>query len=332
MKPSLRVAVAGASGIGKHHAKWYHDCGCEVVAFLGSGDASCRTTAADLVQSIGFSGRGYSDFGQLLEQEEPDVVDVCTPNELHFELAMAALMAGCHVLVEKPMVWDGPAHSVRSLDLANRLVDEATERALCLGVCTQYAASLPLYERIYTRETGSYTREIGSQQQVTEFIAEMETLSRGRQRDGAEIWIDMGSHPLSLLLAWMPDGVIDPDSLQVEFAGHQARSRFDFFAGDRRFHCDITVRDKSEGVPIRRFGVNGVLVECEGRPDSDGVYQSVLQRKGSEVMGQDFMSLLISQFAAAVRGDEPGPIVTGATGVRNLELQFQIYSAALARS
>jgi len=324
MKPSLRVAVAGASGIGQHHAKWYNECGCEVVAFLGSCDASCRATAEDLHQSIGFSGRGYSDLPKLLEEVEPDVVDVCTPNEFHFEFAMAALEAGCHVLLEKPMVWDEGADADRSLGLAKRLVDEARERALHLGVCTQYAASLPLYERIYTQEKGDQPR-------AWEFIAEMETLSRGCQRDGAEIWVDMGSHPLSLLLAWMPDGVIDPDSLEAEFAGRQAKSRFDFNAEGRRCHCDIAVRDRREGPPTRRFGVNGVLVDCEGRADSDGVYQSVLRREGTEVMGQDFMSLLIAQFAATVSGVESGPLVSGATGVRNLELQLQIYNAALAR-
>ena len=325
MEPSLRVAVAGASGIGKHHAKWYNDCGCEVVAFLGSSDASCRTTAEELVKSIGFSGRGYSDLSRLLEEQEPDVVDVCTPNELHFDFAMAALEAGCHVLLEKPMVWNEGADAERSLGLANRLVEEARKRALHLSVCTQYAASLPLYE-------GIYTREAGDQPQVSEFIAEMETLSRGRQRDGAEIWVDMGSHPLSLLLAWMPDGVIDTDSLEAEFSGCQARSSFEFNADGRRCHCDIAVGDRLEGPLTRRFGVDGVLVDCGGRADSDGVYRSILQREGNEILGQDFMSLLIAQFAATVRGAEAEPIITGATGVRNLELQLQIYNAALAHS
>ena len=82
MKPSLRVAVAGASGIGKHHAKWYNECGCEVVAFLGSCDASCRASAEDLHQSIGFSGRGYSDLPKLLEEVEPDVVLVVYPESM----------------------------------------------------------------------------------------------------------------------------------------------------------------------------------------------------------------------------------------------------------
>ena len=68
MKPSLRVAVAGASGIGQHHAKWYNECGCEVVAFLGSCDASCRATAEDLHQSIGFSGRGLRTSPLLLSE------------------------------------------------------------------------------------------------------------------------------------------------------------------------------------------------------------------------------------------------------------------------
>ena len=138
----------------------------------------------------------------------------------------------------------------------------------------------------------------------------------------------MGPHPLSLLLAWMPAGVIDPGSLQVELAGGEARTRFDFADASGSCSCEIVVRDLDEGQPVRRFGVNGFLVDCEGRSDADGIYRSVLSAGDTEVLGEDFMSLLVSQFAQAVTQPDLDPLVPGEVGLRNLELQLQILQSA----
>ncbi|MBI2914747.1 MAG: Gfo/Idh/MocA family oxidoreductase [Firmicutes bacterium] len=45
----------------------------------------------------------YKDYGEMLRSEGLDMVDVCTPPNLHARTAIDALQAGCHVLVEKPM-------------------------------------------------------------------------------------------------------------------------------------------------------------------------------------------------------------------------------------
>ncbi len=51
----------------------------------------------------------YTDFDELLAVEKPDVVHIATPPQSHFSLAMKALDAGCHVVVEKPLTLDGHA-------------------------------------------------------------------------------------------------------------------------------------------------------------------------------------------------------------------------------
>ncbi len=45
----------------------------------------------------------YQSLDQLLHDPEIDIVSICTPNYTHAEIAIAALSAGKHVLVEKPM-------------------------------------------------------------------------------------------------------------------------------------------------------------------------------------------------------------------------------------
>ena len=45
----------------------------------------------------------FADYEEMLQQVEPDAVSVCTPNGLHAPCSIAALDAGAHVLVEKPL-------------------------------------------------------------------------------------------------------------------------------------------------------------------------------------------------------------------------------------
>ncbi|MBR2929784.1 MAG: Gfo/Idh/MocA family oxidoreductase [Clostridia bacterium] len=46
----------------------------------------------------------YSDFDEILKDENIDVVHICTPHYLHGRMAKAALLAGKHVALEKPVV------------------------------------------------------------------------------------------------------------------------------------------------------------------------------------------------------------------------------------
>jgi predicted dehydrogenase len=50
-----------------------------------------------------YNCRAYSDYRELLQDEEIGIVIICLPHFLHMEASVAALEAGKHVLVEKPM-------------------------------------------------------------------------------------------------------------------------------------------------------------------------------------------------------------------------------------
>ncbi len=67
-----------------------------------------------------------TDYRELLSDARVDAIVIATPVASHFELAMAALGAGKHVLVEKPLA----ANSEQAL----RLVEEADRRGLVLMV------------------------------------------------------------------------------------------------------------------------------------------------------------------------------------------------------
>jgi predicted dehydrogenase len=67
-----------------------------------------------------------TNFNDLLSDPSIDAVAIATPVNTHFELGMAALKAGKHVWLEKPMT--------ETLEQAQRLVDEAERRKLVLHV------------------------------------------------------------------------------------------------------------------------------------------------------------------------------------------------------
>ncbi len=99
----MRIALVGCSGIaGAHILGWKALPGVEV-AYL----CDVNTAAAARAQADHFpAARVLSDFRDLLERDDYDAVDICTPTRFHAEYSIAFHQAGKHVLVEKPMCLD----------------------------------------------------------------------------------------------------------------------------------------------------------------------------------------------------------------------------------
>ena len=95
----IKVAVAGLGFIGPAHIEALRRLpNIEVVAVADANEEYAR----DKAKQLGISTH-YGDFHQLLQQEDIQCVHICTPNYLHFEMAEAALKAGKHVVLEKPL-------------------------------------------------------------------------------------------------------------------------------------------------------------------------------------------------------------------------------------
>jgi predicted dehydrogenase len=99
----VRVGVLGA-GRWAHMAHlpgWARDPRTELVAIYDVESRLGDEAAAAF--DIPHVAASYQD---LVSRDDVDVVDVCTPSHTHFELTMAALEAGKHVLCEKPVAFD----------------------------------------------------------------------------------------------------------------------------------------------------------------------------------------------------------------------------------
>jgi predicted dehydrogenase len=104
----LKIGLVGASGfMGKaHSAAW-----ATLPIFVWPAPAmprryalaeATRELGEDAAKRFGFENV-YVGWKDLLADPEVDVVDICLPNHLHKEVALAAVKAGKHVICEKPL-------------------------------------------------------------------------------------------------------------------------------------------------------------------------------------------------------------------------------------
>ena len=113
---TVRVGVLGAGTWARaaHLPGYRRDSRCQVVAVCDVEIDRARDAAREFdIPTATDNPR------EILQRDDIDLVDVCTPSHTHFELAWAALEAGKHVLCEKPVAYDY-RDTLRAADLARR--------------------------------------------------------------------------------------------------------------------------------------------------------------------------------------------------------------------
>ena len=87
----MKIAILGASGIGKFHARTFDKLNVEVNSILCSSKVTGKSTSQDLQDSLGLKVNYYDDLDMLLNKSMPDAITICTPNELHYEQILKVL-------------------------------------------------------------------------------------------------------------------------------------------------------------------------------------------------------------------------------------------------
>ncbi|PWC13461.1 Gfo/Idh/MocA family protein [Brenneria corticis] len=102
----VRIGLIGSGYIGRAHAVAYAQApvvfalqGRLVKAALAEASPEL---AARRARELGFL-RAAADWRELVADPDIDVVDICSPNFLHHEMALAAIRHGKHVYAEKPL-------------------------------------------------------------------------------------------------------------------------------------------------------------------------------------------------------------------------------------
>ncbi len=130
-KKMLKVAIIGTGMIANagHIPAWKNLR--EDVEIVAAADI--LEDRARLVAETQGIPRAYGDWRRMLDEVQPDIVSVCTPNAYHKEHTIAALKAGAHVLCEKPIA--------TSYDDAVEMYEaaEAADRVLMVGQSARFS-------------------------------------------------------------------------------------------------------------------------------------------------------------------------------------------------
>lgn len=93
-----RVGVIGVGHLGQHHARVYTELlDARLVGIVDRDEERAHLIGENLGVPV------YSTMEELIARQAPDAVSIVVPTSLHFDVARAAMEAGIHVLVEKPV-------------------------------------------------------------------------------------------------------------------------------------------------------------------------------------------------------------------------------------
>jgi predicted dehydrogenase len=218
--------------------------------------------------------RGTTEVERVLADPEVDVVALATPIGTHYDLARAALEAGKHVFVEKPLAG--------SLEEGEDLVRLADERGLVL---------MPGHTFLYSPPVQVVKDLIASGELGDIYFVSTSRVNLGlHQSDASVVW-DLGPHDFSILRYWLEEapthvttlsrGCVMPETPDVAFVNVEygsgiiahvelawlapSKLRRTTVVGSRK----MVVYDDTSGEPVRVFD-SGVTIRD---PDSFGEFQ-----------------------------------------------------------
>ncbi len=93
------AVIVGYGGMGGWHAKYFTEKNSDCVNLLGIWDIKEERRKAAEEKGI----YAYSSLDEVLADERVDFITIATPNDVHKEIAVAAMKAGKHVISEKPV-------------------------------------------------------------------------------------------------------------------------------------------------------------------------------------------------------------------------------------
>ena len=322
MSDAMRVAIIGAGHLGTFHAR--------VLARLRPGQPSWivdldEPKAAGLAAEVG--ARATADLSLALAAA--DAAIVATPTETHAAVATAALAAGCHVLVEKPLT----ATVAEGAALVDRA--RAARRVLRVGHVERFN---PVFQAVRA--------EI-----VAPAFVEAERLAPFVPRSlDVDIVLDLMIHDLDLLLHIVPAPIESIDAVGVPVL----TPREDIATARLRFTNGVVANltasrvSQEKSRKIRFFSRNAyhslnllarsarrvaVAADPQGEIVVPGVGTFRVHEERWERKAPDPLSAEIAAFLDAAAGI-PAPGVTGEEALRVLETAIEIRGhvrAGLAR-
>ena len=327
----IGAAIVGCGNIFPLHAK----------ALSGLENVRLRAVVDTDLQRARLAGQEYgcealSDYLELAQNPEIQVVHLCTPHHLHVPMALSLMMAGKHVLTEKPI-----SHTLLE---GQELAESAAASGMQLGVCFQNRyneASILIKEMILSGEMG---RLLGMKGIVTWNRDEAYYAQdpwRGKwATEGGGILMNQAIHTLDLL-QWFGGeissvhGSVTTDALghviEVEDTVH-ARIRFSSGA-TAIFYATNGYVDNSP-IELEVIFEGGKLIQRRDslylcKDDEETLLCGALASKGpagKSYWGQGHASLIHDFYSCIERGVPFA--IDGWEGLKAVELAADIYESS----
>lgn len=206
---ALGVAVIGYSFMGKAHSNAWRNVGAfypDVPAarqqvLVGRDAAAVKDAAA----RFGWADSA-TDWREVVGRDDVDVVDICTPGGSHHEIATAALEAGKHVLVEKPL-----ANSVTQAGEMVAAADAARASGVrsMVGFNYRRAPALVLARQLIREGRIGTVRQVRASY-LQDWLVDSAALMTWRLRKeqaGSGVLGDLGSHVVDQIHALLDEPV-----------------------------------------------------------------------------------------------------------------------------
>ena len=215
----LRIGLCGFGSMGRTHAYAVHNLPYyySPLPFEAKIVGLCTTSperAATLAAQYGL-GRAYANAEEMIADPEIDVIDICTPNELHFDTVISALRAGKHVLCEKPLCV--------SVDEARAIAQAEADAGTVCGMVFNNRFMAPMLRAKQLIEEGRLGRILSfhcAYEHNSSTFADREPGWKQTAAHGGGVLNDLGSHAVDLIYHLLGEFDRVQGLSQIAFAQH----------------------------------------------------------------------------------------------------------------
>lgn len=124
---TLKYAIIGCGRIASNHIAAAKNNKLEIVALCDLHEGAMDDKIEKL--NLGPSVKKYTDYKEMLEKEEIDLVAIATVSGVRAKIALDCIEAGCNLIIEKPIAL--------SLEDADKIIEKAKEKGVKVSSCHQ---------------------------------------------------------------------------------------------------------------------------------------------------------------------------------------------------
>ncbi|MDD2393038.1 MAG: Gfo/Idh/MocA family oxidoreductase [Eubacteriales bacterium] len=123
----MKYAVIGCGRISPNHIAAAKENNLDIVALCDIDDKNMEDKI--LKFELPDTTKRYTDYKEMLEKEDLDLIAICTESGKHGRIALDCIEAGCNLIIEKPITL--------SLEEADKIIQRAKEKNVKVSACHQ---------------------------------------------------------------------------------------------------------------------------------------------------------------------------------------------------